>query len=209
MFGTFRCSIPKRRSASAIRPKNPFCCSNASSRWSRHRAILCLTRSSGSGTTLVAAELLGRNSLGIDISPEAVSWRRQRLAEPFKTSSELLRKGRDSYIQSDEEALAYLHGLPIVPVQRNRGIDAILKTPPGENPVLIRVQRRGEPLPDAAEQLHNAGQSKQPATLILIVTDLQQPAGLFNMLPPEVLLVNSTAGELMDRLAGIPIPLAL
>jgi site-specific DNA-methyltransferase (adenine-specific) len=155
----------------------------------------------GSGTTLVAAELLGRNSLGIDVAAEAVQLAAQRLERPCKTSSELLRKGRDSYVQSDEDALACLHGLPVVPVQRNRGIDAILKISPGENPVLIRVQRRGEILADAAELLHNAGQSKQPATLILVVTDSQQPAGLFGMPPPDVLLVNSTANELIERLA--------
>ena len=155
----------------------------------------------GSGTTLVAAELLGRNSLGVDVAAEAVQLARQRLKQPFKTSSDLLRKGRETYVQSDEDALACLHGLPVVPVQRNRGIDAILKISPGENPVLIRVQRRGEVLADAAELLHSAGQSKQPATLILVVTDSQQPAGLFNMPPPDVLLVNSTACELIERLA--------
>lgn len=156
---------------------------------------------SGSGTTLVAAELLGRNSLGIDLAAAAVQLATQRLAQPFKTSSELLRKGRDAYIQSDEEALACLHGLSIVPVQRNRGIDAILKTQPGESPILIRVQRHGESLADAAGLLHSTGQGKQPATLILIVTDAQQPDGLFNVLPPDVLLVNSTASELAERLA--------
>jgi site-specific DNA-methyltransferase (adenine-specific) len=155
----------------------------------------------GSGTTLVAAELLGRNSLGIDVAAEAIRLVSLRLADPMKTSSELLRKGRSAYIQSDEEALAYLHGLPIVPVQRNRGIDAILQTKAGDSPVLIRVQRRGESLTDAAELLHNAGQSKQPATLLLIVTDSQQPSGLFNLLPPDVLLVNSVASELVERLA--------
>jgi site-specific DNA-methyltransferase (adenine-specific) len=155
----------------------------------------------GSGTTLIAAELLGRNSLGIDVAAEAVQLAKQRLVEPAKTSSELLRKGRESYVQSDEEALAYLHGLPIIPVQRNRGIDAILKIAPGENPVLIRVQRRGENLADAAELLHGAGRSKQPATLVLVVTDPQQPAGLFDMPPTDVVLVNSTASELVERLA--------
>lgn len=155
----------------------------------------------GSGTTLVAAELLGRNSLGIEIGEEAVELANQRLRQPVKTSSELLRKGRESYFQSDEDALAYLHGLPIIPVHRNRGIDAILKTSPGENPILIRVQRRGENLSDAAEMLHAAGQSKQPANLILIATDSQQSVGLFNLLPPDILLVNSTARELLERLA--------
>jgi site-specific DNA-methyltransferase (adenine-specific) len=155
----------------------------------------------GSGSTLIAAELLGRNSLGIDIAAEAVQLAAKRLEQPFKTSSELLRKGRDTYIQSDEEALSILLGLPVVPVQRNRGIDAILQTSPGENPILIRVQRRAESLADAANLLYNAGQSKQPATLVLVVTDSRQPAGLFNMVPPEVLLVNSTANELIERLA--------
>ena len=155
----------------------------------------------GSGTALVAAELLGRNSLGVDVADDAVQLARQRLEQPFKTSSELLRKGRESYNQSDDEALAFLHGLPVVPVQRNRGIDAILKTAAGEGTVLIRVQRKGESLIDAAELLHHAGQSKQPATLVLVVTDSQQSLGLFNTLPSDVLLVNSTGSELAERLA--------
>ena len=156
----------------------------------------------GSGTTLVAAELLQRRSLGIEISPVAVQLAKQRLAEPVKTSSELLRRGRDAYVQSSDEVLLYLHGLPIVPVQRNRGIDAILKTQPGQNPVLIRVQRHGESLLDAADSLHNAGQSKQPATLVLVITQGQERAGLFNMPPPDVLLVNATASQLIEKLAG-------
>ena len=154
----------------------------------------------GSGTTLVAAELLGRNSLGIDVACEAVRLSQQRLERPFKTSSELLRKGRETYVQSDEDAIAYLHGLPIIPVQRNRGIDAILNTSPGENPVLIRVQRGEEGLMEAAELLYSAGQKKQPATLVLVVTDTHQPTDLFKAPPPDVLLVNSTASELADRL---------
>ncbi|HLX60619.1 MAG TPA: site-specific DNA-methyltransferase [Planctomycetota bacterium] len=155
----------------------------------------------GSGTTVVAAELLGRNSVGIDIAIDAVNLTRQRLAQPVRTSSELLQKGRDAYIQSDEEALAHLRGLPIVPVQRNRGMDAILNANPGEFPILIRVQRRGESVVEAAESLCIAGRSKQPAILVLIVTDSQQPTGLFNSVSPDVLLVNSTAVELIERLA--------
>ena len=165
----------------------------------------------GSGTTLVAAALLGRNSVGVDVASDAVQLATQRLEQPFKTSSELLRKGRESYVQSDEAALAFLHGVPIVPVQRNRGIDAILKTAVGEGTVLIRVQRKGESLMDAAELLHHAGQSKQPATLVLVVTDSQPPLGLFNTLPSDVLLVNSTGSELAERLAdrGIGKPVGL
>jgi site-specific DNA-methyltransferase (adenine-specific) len=120
--------------------------------------------------------------------------------QPFKTSSELLRKGRNAYFQSDENALAYLHGLPVVPVHRNKGIDAILKTSPGERPVLIRVQREGESVMDAAEQLQSAGMTKQPATLILVVTNSQPSADLFNFAPTGVLLVDSTATNLVRQL---------
>ena len=168
------------------------------------RSNLVLDPFCGSGTTLIAAELLGRNSLGIDVAPQAVELASRRLAEPVKTSSELLRKGRGSYLQYDEEALAYLHGLPIIPVQRNRGIDALLRTKAGDGPVLIRVQRPGESLADAAGLLWTAGQSKQPATLVLVVTDSQQHRGLFNLLPPDVLLVNSAPSELIERLADRP-----
>jgi len=86
----------------------------------------------------------------------------------------------------------------MVPVQCNRGVDAILKAKPGEIPILIRVQQNGESLAGASELFHVAGQSKQPATLVLIVTDSQHAAGIFKMLPSDVLLLNSTASKLVD-----------
>ncbi len=159
----------------------------------------------GSGTTLVAAELLGRNALGIDISGEAVHLATQRLQHPFKTSSELMQLGRETYIQADQRAMACLHGLPVIPVQRSRGIDAILKMPPGGNPVLIRVQREGEGLSDAADALHHAGQNKQPATLLLIVTNSEQREDLFQIPHPDVVCVNSTATNVRECLANLGI----
>ncbi len=155
----------------------------------------------GSGTTLVAAQLLGRDAIGMDVSLDAVELVRKRLIDPVKTTSELLRKGRESYVQSDDISLAYLHGIKFVPVQRNRGIDALLNSAPGENPILLRVQRHGESLSAAAELLYAAGRSKQPATLVLIATQSQHPDGLFSMFPPDVLVVNSVAEELHQRLA--------
>lgn len=155
----------------------------------------------GSGTTLVAAELLGRSSLGVDVSAEAVALARTRLVQPTKTSSELLRKGRDSYVQCDDEAMAHLHGLRFVPVQRNRGIDAIVRATPGSQPILIRVQRPGELLGDAAQLLHRAGRSKQPAQLILIATEERTSANLFDDLPADVTIINSTAKEVLRQIA--------
>lgn len=48
----------------------------------------------GSGTTLVAAKLLNRRYMGIDISKDAVELTKQRLENPIKTSSFLLEKRR-------------------------------------------------------------------------------------------------------------------
>jgi len=153
----------------------------------------------GSGTTLVTSELMGRHSLGIDISQEAVELSRTRLSHPTKTTSQLQLKGRNSYIQSDAEALGHLFGIPVIPVQRNRGIDAILKTSPGEIPVLIRVQRKGEDITDAARLLYVAGQAKQPATLVLVATNPHITADLFGLMPKEVILINSTSSAVLGR----------
>ena len=45
----------------------------------------------GSGTTLVAASLMNRSAIGIDISEEAVELTRNRLAQPVKTESNLIK----------------------------------------------------------------------------------------------------------------------
>ena len=166
-----------------------------------HPGDMVLDPFAGSGTTLVAAQLLGRNAVGMDISPEAVELAKRRMAEPVKTNSELLKNGRDSYVQSDEAALAYLHGLKYVPVQRNRGIDVLLNSVPGAPPILLRVQRQNETLSEAAELLHAAGINKQPATLVLLATQTQTPENLFSMLPTDVVVVNSVAEEIHQRLA--------
>lgn len=173
-----------------------------------HPGDVVLDPFAGSGTTLVAAQLLGRDAIGVDVSLDAVELARKRLAEPVRTSSELLRKGRDAYVQSDDAALAFLHGVRYVPVQRNRGIDALLNTAPGEQPVLLRVQRQGESLVEAADLLYAAGSSKQPATMVLIATQPQHPDALFGMIPPDVIVVNSVAEELFQRLTDRGIRLA-
>ncbi len=80
----------------------------------------------GSGTTCVAAKLLEREFIGIDKSSEAVELSLSRLNNPVKTSSNLLKNGRKSYLNADKYALALLKGIDFNPVQRNKGIDAIL-----------------------------------------------------------------------------------
>lgn len=124
----------------------------------------------GSGTALVAAALLNRHYLGINAKPEAVELTKARLNNPIKSDSFLLKNGRASYNNSPEQVKNLLAGLPVKLVQRNAGIDAIHNDYIEGRPVLIRVQREGEDLSQAAEKLAKAGQKKQAYALILIQT---------------------------------------
>jgi site-specific DNA-methyltransferase (adenine-specific) len=124
----------------------------------------------GSGTTCVAAQLLNRNYIGIDKSKEAIELTKQRLSSPVKTESNLLKNGRDSYVNADKEALSLLSGIPFNPVQRNKGIDAILVEQYENTPVLVRIQRGNETLSEAASYLLKAKETKQSKKVILIQT---------------------------------------
>ena len=125
----------------------------------------------GSGTTCVAAKLLGRNYLGIDKSIDAVELTKERIENPVKTESNLLKNGRDSYKSADNDALGLLKGVDYNPVQRNKGIDAILVDLYKESPVLVRVQKKHETLAEAANFLLKAKKTKRSKKVILIQTN--------------------------------------
>jgi len=125
----------------------------------------------GSGTTCVAAKLLKRNFIGIDQSSEAVELSNIRLQELIKTESKLLQKGRKSYLNADQEALSLLKGINFYPVQRNKGIDAILGQQFENTPVLVKVQKDNESLIEAISHLLKAKEIKQAKIVILIQTN--------------------------------------
>ena len=147
----------------------------------------------GSGTTLVAASLLNRRSIGIDISSDAIEISQGRLAKPVRSESNLLKSGRDAYRTADEEALALLRGLDIVPVQRNKGIDAFLKDDVDGCPIPIRVQRLDETIPEAAAQLYKAAKSKGAPLMFLIATKSGGYFPFANDLPAEVRVIEGPA----------------
>lgn len=135
----------------------------------------------GSGTTCVAASRLGRNYIGIDKSPEAVQLSKNRIKNPIKTESNLLKNGRESYVNADKSALSLLSGITLNPVQRNKGIDAILVEQFEGSPILVRVQRKHESVNDAASLLAKAMKTKNSRKSILIQTNHNY--GLFGALP--------------------------
>ena len=125
----------------------------------------------GSGTTCVAAKLQNRNFIGIDESEKAVKLSRNRIENPIKTHSNLLKNGRSSYVNADKEALSLLQGIDFNPVQRNKGIDAILIDFYKNSPVLVRVQKVNETLAEAAAYLMKAKKTKKSKKVILIQTN--------------------------------------
>ena len=154
----------------------------------------------GSGTTLVAAKLLGRTSVGIDTSQDALDLAKQRILYPVKTRSRLLERGREDYARTDLEMLECLKGIDYHPVHRNSGMDAILVQEWNGKPVCIKIQRPNETIEDAACGLYRAAKGKGGARLILVVT--QSQGGLFGKqnVPPTVTLIPSTAAAIQDAL---------
>lgn len=155
----------------------------------------------GSGTTLVTAQLEGRNAVGIDVAQEAIDLTLQRLEQPFKTESAVLKRGRAEYMRPNDIVQIHLQGLEYHLVQRNRGMDAILKQEIGGKPVFVRVQRHGEKASDAAHALRSTAQTKGEAHLVLILVE-ENELSLGLELSLGVTVIRSTALSIKDALCS-------
>lgn len=155
----------------------------------------------GSGTTLVAAKMMGRSAIGFDISEDAFSLCQDRLKSPVKTESALLTKGRDAYKNADEVAQTALAGLDCVPVQRNKGVDAILRTGAQDRAVMVRVQRSGESLGDTINAALKAKATKGNA-LMVVVRYSEDWAVDQSSLPEDVLVVDAVPYAIKKCLEG-------
>ncbi|MFN0202466.1 MAG: DNA-methyltransferase [Bacteroidia bacterium] len=134
----------------------------------------------GSGTTCVSAKLLKRNYIGIDISQEAVNLANERLEKMVVSSSNLLEKGKEEYIEKTEKELAILESIQALPVQRNAGIDGFLKEYLQGFPVPVKIQGKHESLEDAMEKLERASQGKNYPFKIVIQTQFSETQRLFS-----------------------------
>lgn len=127
----------------------------------------------GSGTTLVSSKLLERKFIGIDINSEAIKLCRQRLEAPFKTNSNLLKVGANSYKTKTEEELSILREFDCDIVQRNKGIDAILKKHYLSAPIALKIQKANETFTEAVQLLHTAGTKKNCSFVVLITHEAE------------------------------------
>lgn len=134
----------------------------------------------GSGTTLVAATLLNRKYIGIDISEDAIELTKKRLANPVKSDSLLLKNGKDSYLNQDKDILGILKTIEAEPVQRNKGIDGFLKIKNTMKPVPVRIQRKSETLENAKNLLLKASRKNGFKLAVLLKTNDTTDSTLFN-----------------------------
>ena len=195
---------PKARERCGYPTQKPLLLLERIIRLASNRNDLVLDPFCGSGTTLVAAKLHNRRFLGIDSSVEAVKLSRQRAQNPIRSDSNLLKKGRDTYKNLPEDIVAMLSDLPVKLVQRNSGIDAIHDRFVDGKPVVLRVQRKGEDLVEAANKLRRAGRKKDAALLLLIRTEKAEwQRSFMDIFPDDVQMIDSLAVSLQLNLENL------
>jgi site-specific DNA-methyltransferase (adenine-specific) len=147
----------------------------------------------GSGTTLIAAKLLQRHWIGIDIASDAIDLTYARLDNPQKTLSRLLEVGKEAYLNQDDKTRNILDMINALIVQRNNGIDGFLKNHYHGTPVAIHVQRQNETLEEAKRQLLRASATKGCILKILIRTVPYHSTTMFDLEDTDtnLLVINS------------------
>lgn len=146
----------------------------------------------GSGTTLVAGKLKKRKVIGMDISEDAIKLTKSRLDNPIKSESNLLQKGKDAYNNVNSQVKKILHDIEYIPVQRNSGIDAILKETYQNSPILVRIQKEHETIEEAIKQLSKAVKVKHSKKSFLIRTNDIKSLFEIDTINNEIEIINST-----------------
>lgn len=124
----------------------------------------------GSGTSLVAAALLERRWIGIDIESKAIELAKARLDNPQKTVSRLLEVGKDAYRKQGAKTRNLLEAMNALVVERNNGLDGFLKVLYLDAPVAIKIQKENESIEEARRQLLKASATKGCVLKILVRT---------------------------------------
>lgn len=156
---------------------------------------------SGSGTALVAAKMLQRKYIGIDISKDAVDLAEERLKKLVKTESFLLKKGKEAYQNLTENQMTILKLIGAIPVQRNSGIDGFLHEYIDGKPVSVKVQKQEETLEEAMNKLVKASKVKKCEYMILIRTHTDFMNFFeFNNLPDGLILLDSYEIQISEKL---------
>ena len=156
----------------------------------------------GSGTTLVASKLLKRNYIGIDCSKDAIKVTKERIKNPIKTESELLKKGIEKYKNKNKDELDILNSIGAIPVQRNSGIDGFILNKEKNEKIAVKIQKNTEGLNEAKEKLIHAASSKGCNYKVLIKTnnDIEKEEISYNDIKDDDVFVIETYRDMLSKL---------
>lgn len=156
----------------------------------------------GSGTTLVASELLNRKYIGIDFSEDAIKISKDRINNPIKTESELLNSGIEKYKNKNEKELEILNSIGAIPVQRNSGIDGFILNKEKNEKIAIKIQKNTEELNEAKKKLIVAASSKGCNYKVLIKTNdnIEQQNLFSNNIENDDVFVIETYKDMLNKI---------
>ena len=155
----------------------------------------------GSGTTLVTSRLLNRKYIGIDLSEDAIKITKDRINNPIKTESELLRCGIEKYKNKNKEELDILNSIGAIPVQRNSGIDGFSLNKERNEKIAVKIQKNTEELNEAKKKLIVAASSKGCNYKVLIKTNdnIDQQNLFSNDIKDDVFVID-TYKDMLNKL---------
>ena len=96
-----------------------------------------------------------------------------------------------------------MHDIDYIPVQRNSGIDAILKITYQDSPILIRIQKENETIEDAIKSLNKAVITKSSKKSFLIRTNDVKSLFEYDNKNSNIEIINSTVYELNKLLSKV------
>lgn len=138
----------------------------------------------GSGTTLIAAKITNRKWIGMDISKEALGIAKNRLENPVKSESFVLKNGVDSFRSKvNKSNLDFLYILEIIganPVYRNRNIDGFLRDTPNKKPIAVRILGQNESFSEVLKEFNKAIEKTQCEYGVLIYKTKDNLSTLFD-----------------------------
>lgn len=131
----------------------------------------------GSGTTLVTSKLMGRNFIGCDILENAVNIASDRLEKLIKTESNLMKKGKLSYVTKSDK-LDILNKINAKVIYRSKKADGLLNTIDGLLSVKILIKE--ENIDDAIINIKSFNLTKG-INKSIIITNKKGDKSLLNM----------------------------
>ena len=140
----------------------------------------------GSGSLGVTSYLKNCKYIGIDINPDAIKICKERMNEFYISKSQVLDANYEKFYVLEKEIRDFILKINGTPIERNKGLDAVLSSNDGL--VGVRFQRQNECIAETVILLKKASKTKPLKKLIVVKT---HDDGVLEYTPCNVLIINS------------------